>query len=221
MRCHERGIPKSPFQEALDEVALGDFHRIHSLYLDPKNEYGFRIVIRTKREGDDEGFHHFAIWDHKDNIVVAAIPDPGGDFAAMQLIAHSDSYGQERHEARAKGIRNTDSQPTDMEVLYKQLEQRILGLGSIKPSYRYTGGIGFRSVVPSGENSGRAQFASIYLHKRHVRVCLHIPFAQINDPDKKCEPTNHERTRFKLSCDYDLDYAIRLIQRALDYNLIK
>ena len=153
--------------------------------------------------------------------MVAAIPDPGGDFAAMQLIAHSDSYGQERHEARAESTGKTESQPTEMEVLYKQWEQRILGLGSIKPSYRYTGGIGFRSVVPSGEYSGRAQFASIYLHKRHVRVCLHLPFAQINDPDEKCEPANDERTRFKLSCQNDLDYAIRLIQRALDYNLIK
>lgn len=139
----------------------------------------------------------------------------------MQLIAHSNSYGQERHEARAASTGKTESQPTEMEVLYKQLEQRILGLGSIKPSYRYTGGIGFRSVKPSGANLGRAQFASIYLHKRHVRVCLHIPFAQVHDPDEKCEPVNHERTRFKLSCDNDLDYAIQLIQRALDYNLIK
>ena len=30
MRFHQRGIPKSPFQEALDEVTLGDLHRIHS-----------------------------------------------------------------------------------------------------------------------------------------------------------------------------------------------
>lgn len=109
------------------------------------------------------------------------------------------------------------SPSTDINTLSKQLEQRILGLGSIKSFYRADDTKAFKAAT------GRAQFVKdFYLCKCHVSVRLKIPFNQIDDSHTMCEDSDEEGiTLLRLSSVDDLDYAMELIQQAYNYNLIK
>ena len=85
MRFYEQGLPRSSYHEALECVALGENNHVQAVYLDFRNEYGIRIVLKCWSE-HDEAKHYYSIWDHKGDIFVAKIDDPKTDLKSMMQV---------------------------------------------------------------------------------------------------------------------------------------